>query len=397
MENKMKFKRIILIVCDSMGIGHAADAKKYDDEGANTLAHICDACQGLNVKNMENMGLGKLGEFTGIQKTENQQAYAMKLNEASNGKDTMTGHWEMMGLKTIDPFITFTETGFPEEFIKIFEEKTGRKCVGNIACSGTEILDMYGEHQIRTGDWIVYTSADSVFQIAANEDIIPLEELYQACEIARKIAMDDRWKVGRVIARPYIGKEKGKFIRTSHRHDYALAPFDRTVLDELKDNHFDVIAVGKISDIFVHQGITEAIHTENNHDGMVKTIDLLKKDIYGVIFTNLVDFDAVYGHRRNALGYGQAIEEFDGQLTELLENLQENDLLMITADHGNDPTYKGTDHTREQVPLLIYAKSFSKGCTLADGNTFGIIGATISENFNIPYHGIGGSVLDQLK
>jgi len=393
----MKYQRIFLIVCDSMGIGNALDAKKFNDDGANTIGHICDVCNGLNIPNMEKMGLGNLGDFKGINKVANQNGYVLRLNEASNGKDTMTGHWEMMGLKTINPFITFTETGFPDEFIQLFEEKTGRKCIGNIACSGTEILDMYGEHQIQTGDWIVYTSADSVFQIAANEEVIPLEELYKACEIAREIAMDDRWKVGRVIARPYIGNKKGAFTRTSNRHDYALAPFDRTALDELKDNHYDVIGVGKIPDIFVDQGITKKIHTVSNEDGMQKTIDLANSNFTGLVFTNLVDFDAVYGHRRNPQGYGKAIENFDIQLTELMENLNDNDLLMITADHGNDPTYKGTDHTREQVPLLIYSKSLTDSKTLADTNSFGVIGATISENFNVKYSGIGESILDQLK
>lgn len=393
----MKYKRIFLIVCDSMGIGNALDAKKYDDEGSNTIGHICQVCHGLGVANMQRMGLGNLGDFEGIEKINKPIGYALKLNEASRGKDTMTGHWEMMGLKTIKPFITFTEKGFPNEFIQLFEEKTGRKCVGNIACSGTEILNMYGEHQIKTGDWIVYTSADSVFQIAANEDIIPLYELYNACQIARDIAMDDRWKVGRVIARPYIGNKKGEFTRTSNRHDYALAPFDKTVLDVLKDNHFDVIGVGKIPDIFVDQGITQKMHTISNEDGMNKTINLVDSEFTGLVFTNLVDFDAAYGHRRNPQGYGKAIENFDKQLTKLIEKLNDNDLLMITADHGNDPTYKGTDHTREQVPLLIYAKILNDPKVLAEADSFGVIGATISENFNIDYKGIGKSILDQIK
>ena len=241
----------------------------------------------------------------------------------------------MMGLKTEKPFITFTETGFPQEFIELFEEKTGRKCVGNKAASGTAILDEYGEHQIKTGDWIVYTSADSVFQIAANEEIIPLEELYKACEIAREIAMDERWKVGRVIARPYVGKRVGEFKRTANRHDLALAPFGRTVLDNLKDKQFDVIGVGKIPDIFVDQGITKAVKTVSNQDGMEKTVELAKSEFKGLCFVNLVDFDAVYGHRRNPEGYGQAIVDFDKQLEELMKYLNHDDLLMITADHGN--------------------------------------------------------------
>lgn len=393
----MKFKRVFLIVCDSMGIGHAKDASVYHDENANTIGHICKEKGGLAVPNMEKLGLGNLGDFKGIKKVDNPLGYALRLNEVSSGKDTMTGHWEMMGLKTTQPFITFTETGFPDEFIQLFEEKTGRKCVGNIACSGTEILDMYGEHQIRTGDWIVYTSADSVFQIAANEEIISLEELYKACEIAREIAMDDRWKVGRVIARPYIGHKKGEFTRTSNRHDYALAPFDKTVLDVMKMNHYDVIGVGKIPDIFVDQGITKKIHTVNNEDGMNQTVALADDNFQGLVFTNLVDFDAKYGHRRNAIGYGEAIEEFDKQLTELMKKLNEEDILMITADHGNDPTFRGSDHTREQVPLLIYSPLFYDSKILEEQSTFGVIGATISDNFKIEYNGIGKSILKDLK
>ncbi len=393
----MKFKRIFLIVCDSMGIGNAKDAEKYDDLNANTVGHICTSCNGLKIPTLQNLGFGNLGEFKGVLKTKNPDAYVMKLNEASNGKDTMTGHWEMMGLKTEKPFITFTETGFPKEFIDLFEKKTGRKCVGNIACSGTKILDMYGEHQIRTGDWIVYTSADSVFQIAANEEIIPLEELYQACHIAREIAMDDKWKVGRVIARPYIGSKEGHFTRTSNRHDYALAPFAKTALDSLKEAKLDVIGVGKIPDIFVDQGITKKVRTISNEDGMNKTIELASDDFKGLAFINLVDFDAVYGHRRNPQGYGEAIEAFDTQLQTLIDKLNDDDLLMITADHGNDPTYKGTDHTREQVPLIIYSKQFKNMKELPEANSFGVIGSTICDNFNVEYNGIGSSILESLK
>ena len=394
----MNYKRIFVIVCDSMGIGNAKDADKYDDLGTNTVQHICEKCDGLNVPTLEKLGFGLLGDFKGINKISYPKAYVMKLNEVSNGKDTMTGHWEMMGLKTVKPFITFTDTGFPDEFIKLFEEKTGRKCVGNIACSGTKILDMYGEHQLKTGDWIVYTSADSVFQIAAHEDIIPLDELYKACEIAREIAMDDRWKVGRVIARPYIGSGEGQFTRTANRHDYALARFAKTALDDLKENNFDVIGVGKIPDIFVDQGITKKIRTVSNEDGMNKTIELAKnEDFNGLAFINLVDFDAMYGHRRNAIGYGQAIESFDNQLKILIDELKDDDLLMVTADHGNDPTYKGTDHTREQVPLVIYSKQFKDHKQLNEENTFGIIGATICDNFDVKYNGIGKSILSKLK
>lgn len=391
-----KYKRVFLIVLDSLGVGDAADALQFGDEGANTLGHICKRVGGLDLPNLEGMGLGSIGDFKGINKLKNQLAYTARLEEVSNGKDTMTGHWEMMGLKITKPFQTFTETGFPEEFIRLFEEKTGRKCVGNYAESGTKILDDWGEHQIQTGDWIVYTSADSVFQIAANEEIIPLEELYKACEIARELAMDDKWKVGRIIARPYLGSKKGEFVRTSNRHDLALEPFDKTVLDSLKENDLDVIGIGKIPDIFVDQGITRKIKTVSNEDGMKKTIELAKEDFTGLAFLNLVDFDAVYGHRRNPEGYGQAIVDFDNQLHELLLELNEDDLLMITADHGNDPTYKGTDHTRENVPLVIYSKSLKQPKHLGLLESYAVIGATIADNFEVNNPGIGDSLLEEI-
>lgn len=397
-KNEMKkYKRIFLIVLDSLGVGDAYDAKEFDDEGANTLGHICESVGGIYVPNMEGMGLGSIGQFEGIHTLKNQLAYTARLEEVSNGKDTMTGHWEMMGLKITEPFKTFTETGFPEEFIRLFEEKTGRKCVGNYAESGTKILDDWGEHQIKTGDWIVYTSADSVFQIAANEDIIPLDELYKACDIARELAMDERWKVGRIIARPYVGTKKGEFTRTANRHDLALKPFGKTVLDSLKENNLDVIGIGKIPDIFVDQGITEKVKTVSNHDGMEKTIQIAKKDFTGLAFLNLVDFDAVFGHRRNPQGYADAIIEFDTQLNDLLGELQEDDLLMITADHGNDPTYKGTDHTRENVPLLIYSKSLKKPRHLGLLKSYAVIGATIADNFDVENPGIGYSLLEDIN
>ena len=392
----MKYNRIFLIVCDSLGIGNACDSALYDDYGANTLKHVCEKCNGLDVVNLEGLGLGNLGDFKGIHQLSLQLGYTLSLSEISNGKDTMTGHWEMMGLKTEKPFITFTDTGFPDEFIRLFEEKTGRKCVGNKAASGTEIIQEYGEHQIKTGDWIVYTSADSVFQIAANEEVIPLEELYEACQIARELAMDERWKVGRIIARPFIGKKAGEFERTANRHDLALAPFDKTVLDTLKENNFDVIGVGKIPDIFVNQGITRSVKTISNKDGMEKTIELAKTNFNGLCFVNLVDFDAKYGHRRDYQGYGQAIVEFDEQLGELMKYLQADDLLMITADHGNDPTYKGTDHTREQVPLIIYSKELLQPRCLAPMESFAVIGATIAENFNVELPKIGKSILKNI-
>lgn len=393
------YKRCFVVVCDSLGIGNAKDAKQFNDDNSNTFGHIIDNYPDIKIPTLLSLGAGNLITCNKELKiTKNNLGYTLKMNEISNGKDTMTGHWEMMGLKTTKPFVTFTETGFPDEFIKEFEEKTGRKTVGNIACSGTTILDMYGEHQIKTGDWIVYTSADSVFQIAANEEIIPLEELYKACEIAREMAMRDEWKVGRIIARPFIGKKVGEFTRTSNRHDYALAPDQDTALDLLKDNNLDVIAVGKINDIFNGKGVTRSIRTTSNDDGMVKTIALTKEDFTGLAFVNLVDFDANFGHRRNVEGYAKAIEEFDVRLKELLANLSEDDLLMITADHGNDPTYSGTDHTREQVPLIIYSKQLKNMKQLKETDSFGTIGATIIDNFKIVYNDylVGNSILDQL-
>ncbi|MDD8048792.1 MAG: phosphopentomutase [Thomasclavelia sp.] len=389
------FKRIFLIVCDSMGIGNAIDAKEFNDENSNTLKHISDNYK-LNITNLTKLGLGIIDNLSNIIEKPFSLGYCLRLNEISASKDTLTGHWEMMGLNSNTPMKTFTDEGFPKEFIEEFENRTHRKTIGNIACSGTKILDMYGEHQIRTGDWIVYTSADSVFQIAANEDIIPLEELYNACEIAREMANRPEYRVGRIIARPYKGTKVGEFVRTSNRHDYALKPFKKTILDALKDNNKDVIAIGKINDIFSSQGITKSIHTVSNLDGMNKTIDLTNQDFNGLVFTNLVDFDSLYGHRRDPIGYGKAIDEFDKQLAVLISKLKNDDLLMITADHGNDPTFKGTDHTREQVPLLVYSKQMINHKQLSDMNGFMTIGKTIVENFKIVYNCESDSILDQL-
>ena len=393
----MKYKRIFLIVLDSLGIGGAKDAQEYGDLGTNTLQALLNAKEELQISNLEGLGLGSLGNFNGLYRVSQQLAYSTRLHEISNGKDTMTGHFELMGLKTQVPFVTFTETGFPEEFISLFEEKTGRKCIGNIASSGTEILEQYGEHQMKTGDWIVYTSADSVFQIAAHEDIIPLEELYEACKIAREIAMKDEWKVGRIIARPYVGSGVGAFKRTSNRHDWALEPFGETVLDSLKEANYDVIGVGKIPDIFCDRGITKKVSSVSNEDGMNKTIELVNEDFTGLVFTNLVDFDANYGHRRDPLGYAEALERFDVQLHDLMAQLHTDDLLMLTADHGNDPTHRGTDHTRECVPLLLYSKKHMAPKALDDHTCFALVGATIAENFNVKLPSIGQSILGQLK
>lgn len=392
----MKYKRIFLLICDSLGIGNGQDASSYDDEGANTLKHICDACNGLDIPNLEGLGLGNLGDFEGIYPLRSQLGYTLKLNELSSGKDTITGHFEMMGIHTKKPLITFTKTGFPDEFIKLFEAKTGRKCVGNKAASGTKIIEEYANHQEKTGDWIVYTSADSVFQIAANENIIPLQELYAACKIARELTMDPRWKVGRVIARPFIKNKDGSYTRTSSRHDFALKPPAITVLDNLKNNNYDVIGIGKIADIFANQGITKDIKTTNNNDTMNKTIEIAKTDFNGLCFVNLVDFDSIYGHRRDPIGYGKAIKEFDLQLEELMKYLKLDDLLMISSDHGNDPTFKGTDHTREQVPLIIYSKELIKPKQLPEMDSFAVIGATIADNFEVELPEIGNSILDKI-
>lgn len=392
----MKYKRIFLLICDSLGIGNGQDASSYDDEGANTLKHICDACNGVDIPNLEGLGLGNLGDFEGIYPLRSQLGYTLKLNELSSGKDTITGHFEMMGIHTKKPLITFTKTGFPDEFIKLFEAKTGRKCVGNKAASGTKIIEEYANHQEKTGDWIVYTSADSVFQIAADENIIPLQELYAACKIARELTMDPRWKVGRVIARPFIKNKDGSYTRTSSRHDFALKPPAITVLDNLKNNNYDVIGIGKIADIFANQGITKDIKTTNNNDTMNKTIEIAKTDFNGLCFVNLVDFDSIYGHRRDPIGYGKAIKEFDLQLEELMKYLKPDDLLMISSDHGNDPTFKGTDHTREQVPLIIYSKELIKPKQLPEMDSFAVIGATIADNFEVELPEIGNSILDKI-
>lgn len=322
-----------------------------------------------------------------------------KLRERSIGKDTMTGHWEMMGLYITKPFITFTENGFPDELIKELEKETGRKVIGNKSASGTVILDELGEEEIQKGHLIVYTSADSVMQICGNEETMGLENLYHYCEIARKLTMKDEWKVGRVIARPYVGKKKGEFVRTSNRHDYALKPFSKTVLNALKEEKYDVISVGKIYDIFDGEGLTESNKSKSSVHGMEQTIEKAKSDFKGLCYTNLVDFDALWGHRRNPIGYGQEIERFDKKLGELLEVMRNDDLLIITADHGNDPTYTGTDHTREKVPFLAYSPSMKQGKPIEEQDTFAVIGATIAKNFNVPMPEgtIGHSILEELS
>ncbi|USK58687.1 phosphopentomutase [Peribacillus asahii] len=391
-----KFKRIFVIVMDSVGIGEAPDAEKFGDKGADTLGHIAERMNGLHMPNLAKLGLSNIQEIKGVEKAEHPLAYYTKMQEASTGKDTMTGHWEIMGLNITQPFQVFPN-GFPDSLIKALEEKTGRKIIANKPASGTAILEELGEEHMKTGALIVYTSADSVLQIAAHEEIVPLDELYNICGIAREMTLADEYKVGRVIARPFIG-EPGHFKRTSNRHDYALKPFDRTVMDELKDAGLDVLAIGKISDIFDGEGVTESLRTVSNMDGMDKLVYTVEKDFTGLSFLNLVDFDALFGHRRDPLGYGKALEEFDARLPEVLDKLTENDLLMITADHGNDPIHHGTDHTREYVPLLIYSKRFqSGGRQLPIRQTFADIGATVADNFKVKMPAYGKSMLAELN
>ncbi len=393
----MKYKRIFLVIMDSVGAGELPDAKDYNDTGANTLKHIAEAAKGLNMPNMQKLGLGNLTEIQGVAPVKPKQGYYTKCEELSTGKDTMTGHWEIMGLKITEPFKTFTDTGFPKELIDELEARTGRKVVGNKSASGTEILDELGEHHMATGDIIVYTSADSVLQIAAHEDIIPVEELWNMCKIAREITMKDEWKVGRIIARPFVGPKKGDFKRTPNRHDYALKPFGRTVLNELKDAGQEVIAIGKINDIYVGEGVTEAILTKSNEDGMNQLLNVMARDFSGLAFLNLVDFDAMYGHRRDPLGYAKCLEEFDVQLGDVLAQMKEDDLLIISADHGNDPIASGSDHTREYIPVIMYSPSMQESGELEIGKSFANIGATVAQNFEVQIPVIGKSYLDELK
>ena len=393
------YKRIFVIVLDSLGIGAMPDAARFADEGADTFGHILEKTKTLNIPNLRRLGFLNLkcgGDMKGVESPEGR---FMRMREASNGKDTMTGHWEMMGLHITKPFKTFTETGFPKELIDELEKRTGHKVIGNKSASGTEILDELAEEEIATGHMIVYTSADSVLQICGNEETFGLDELYRCCEIARDITMKDEWKVGRVIARPYVGKKKGEFKRTSNRHDYALKPYGRTALNALKDAGYDVISVGKIFDIFDGEGLTESNKSKSSVHGMEQTIEISKRDFKGLCFVNLVDFDALWGHRRNVKGYAEELERFDVKLGEFLGGLREDDLLIITADHGNDPTHTGTDHTREMVPFFAYSPSMEGYGKLPDSDTFAVIGATIVDNFDVkmPEGTIGASILDELK
>lgn len=433
-----RFKRIFVIVLDSLGIGGAEDAAEYKDAGTNTLGHISESVESFEIPNLQRLGLANLCDLKQVPPVEHPQGYFTALCERSKGKDTMTGHWEMMGLCTAKPFITFTEHGFPPELIWELERRTGHKVIGNKSAAGTAIIEEYGEEEIATGNMIVYTSADSVMQICGNEETFGLEELYRCCRIARELTMKEEWKVGRVIARPYVGRHKGEFVRTKNRHDYAVAPFGRTALNALADAGCDVIGVGKIYDIFSGEGITEKILSKSSVHGMEQTIELAGRDFHGLCFVNLVDFDTLWGHRRDPVGYAKEIEKFDEKLGVLLEGLREDDLLILTADHGNDPTYSGTDHTRENVPFLAYSKGFSDGGIskrngrvsdqelsgreqlASDGmlpkrngrasdqelpmrklpvqDSFAVIGATVCDNFGVamPEGTIGTSILELL-
>lgn len=396
-----KFKRVVVIVIDSVGIGSMPDAKRFNDEGANTIVHTAEAVGGLKLPVMESLGYGNLADIKGVKKVkDHKNSYVTKLLEMSNGKDTMTGHWEMMGIYTTTPFITFTDTGFPDALIKELEEKSGYKIIGNKAASGTEIIKELGEEQMRDNSLIVYTSADSVLQIAAHEEVTGLDELYRVCEIAREICLRPEYLVGRIIARPFVGTNKDNFKRTPNRHDLALSPSEDTVMNVLKENEYMVSCIGKIADIFNNSGVTKTQKTVSNVDGMNKTIEEVKNaDYNGLIYVNLVEFDSEYGHRRNPKGYAEAMETFDKQLGELLEVSSEDDLIIITADHGNDPTWHGTDHTREMVPFIAYSKALKNGRVLENRESFADIGATILKNFNLskPSHLIGSTINEILE
>ena len=390
------FKRIHLIVLDSVGIGEAPDAKEFNDEGSHTLKHILEHTP-TELPNLEQLGLGNIESLPTVKPVDESNAFYTKMAESSVGKDTMTGHWELMGLNIQEPFKVYPN-GFPEDLIKQIEQHTGRKVVANRPASGTQIIDEWGEHQLNTGDLIVYTSADPVLQIAAHEDVIPVDELYEICEYVREITKDPKYLIGRIIARPYIGTP-GQFERTSNRHDYALKPFGETTMNALKDAQLDVIAVGKINDIFDGEGVTQSVRTKDNMDGVDQLLNVMKQPFTGLSFTNLVDFDAKYGHRRDPKGYAEALKAFDDRLPELMNHLEQDDLLIITADHGNDPTAPGTDHTREYVPLLIHSPSIesTQYGQIRQSKTFSDIAMTIADNFDVKRPSYGESFMNELN
>ena len=388
----MKFKRVFLIVCDSLGVGEAQDAVNYGDIGANTLKHINDK-HNLFIPNLKKLGFL---DTINMNEDDNVEAYYTIARPNNKGKDTLNGHYEIVGLRNEVPFKTFTEHGFPDELIKEIETQTGRKVIGNCAASGTEIIKELGEEHIKTGALIIYTSADSVLQVAAHEAVIPVDLLYKYCEIIRNITTKDEWKVGRIIARPFIGNNKDNFKRTGNRRDFALKPPTKSILNKLSDKGLSVISVGKIYDIFDGEGITKKLTSHSNKEAVDKVLEVMNKNFTGLCFANLNDFDTLYGHRRDSLGYANAIEELDVEIPMMLNNLNNDDLLIITADHGNDPTYSGTDHTRENTPVIIYSRVFREPKNLPIMSTFADIGATIADNFEVDPPMIGESYLDKL-
>ena len=382
----MSYKRVFVIVMDSVGTGAAHDAAKFDDVGSDTLGHVGEYYKGaLKLPNLGKLGISNLRDtpIEGVPVADPAIGDYGKMEEISAGKDSMDGHWEMMGLLVMKPLSTFPN-GFPQEIVDKLEKFSGRKVIVNKPYSGTEVIHDYGERQMETGELILYTSGDSVMQIAAHEDVIPVEELYKICEYARTLVNGPEYTVGRIIARPYVGPDKDHFTRTANRHDFSLKPIGETDMDRLRAAGYDVIGVGKINDIFSGEGIDKGYHNESNMDGMDHVDEVMKQDFTGFCFTNLVDFDAMYGHRRNPKGFGQALMDFDKRLGKVLDEMKPDDLLMVTADHGNDPGFKGTDHTRENVPLLVYSPSMNKpNQSLGLRKTFSDLGATILENFNV--------------
>ena len=385
-------KRVFLIVLDSFGIGEMPDAAKYGDEGSNTISAVSKV-DGFNMKNMRSYGLFNIDGVKCYKKSINPKGAFARMTEVSKGKDTTIGHWEIAGIQSEQPLPTFPN-GFPEEVINKFEELTGRKVICNKPYSGTQVLLDYGKEHVETGALIVYTSADSVFQIAAHEEVVPVEELYNYCEIAREMLVGEVG-VGRVIARPFVG-EYPNYTRTSNRHDYSLVPPKTTMLDKLKENNYSVIAVGKINDIFAGKGITEFVRTKNNDDGMEKTIEFAKKEFEGLCFVNLVDFDMLYGHRNDVVGYANALTKFDEQVTDVISNLNEEDILIITADHGCDPTTPSTDHSREYTPMVMIGKKVKSGTNLKTRESFADIAATILEYFGVEQEVSGESFIGKV-
>lgn len=387
-------KRAIIVVLDSVGMGELPDAEKYGDRGSNTLSNIAINVKDFSLPNLQDLGLGNIDGMKAIEKVNTPKGCFGRMAEKSAGKDTTTGHWEISGIILDKPFPVYPD-GFPKEIIDVFEKAIGTKVIGNIAASGTEIIKMLGDEHVKTGYPIVYTSADSVFQIAAHEEVIGIDRLYDMCSKAREILKGEQ-AVGRVIARPFIGSS-GEYKRTTRRKDFSLEPIGKTVLDYAKEKGYDVRAVGKIEDIFSNRGITHSVHTHSNSDGIDKTLEYLKDDFEGILFTNLVDFDMVYGHRNDVEGYAKALMEFDKRLPEIINALKDEDILIITADHGCDPTTESTDHSREYVPLLVYGKSLKQNVNLGTRSSFCDIAATIANYFNISEEIPGKSFLDEIK